>query len=79
MDGGALAACSSGSELAKDTVAGRRPPLELGMDAQTVMESSSSTPPSMVDAKKTSPISPSSHSWPSVSSEISKCSMCVWS
>ncbi|KAL5969124.1 Protein hunchback [Taenia solium] len=74
MDSGALVACSSGSELVKDTIIERRPSLELAMDAQAVMESSSSTPPSIVDAKKTSPISPSSHSWPSVSSEISKSS-----
>ncbi|VDM22408.1 unnamed protein product [Hydatigera taeniaeformis] len=77
LDGGALTVCAERTEIAKGPMGGHRPPLELAMDVQTVMESSSGTPPSMVDAKKASPVSPSSHSWPSVSSEISKSSICV--
>ncbi|KAH9280015.1 Protein hunchback [Echinococcus granulosus] len=67
-------ACPSGPEVTKEAVAGRQPSLELVLDAQNVMESSSSTPPSIIDTKRTSPTSPSSHSWPSVSSQISKSS-----
>ncbi|CDS37241.1 hunchback transcription factor [Echinococcus multilocularis] len=67
-------ACPSGPEVAMEAVAGRQPSLELVVDAQNVMESSSSTPPSIIDTKRTSPTSPSSHSWPSVSSQISKSS-----